>query len=540
MKKKSGGRFLQQRSAATPKKRRKGGVIVCVVFLLCVVGFLYFLGSENPAEPTIESKTNPMDMKLVESTEETSIKEMTEEMVKYDVAEAAVEIAPEKPTVEIAGRYTFGDGYSVEFTKEELYPETGEYYFSVVFNLNENDYIAGYMTIGETVTFDGYTSNDEGTLTFTVKDDSVFMELSSARHGYFAEKLILEETIDYTHWDLSAFYGTYASPSGFYEITLGEGFENISFFVEVRYSNGEEDGGFVTPGVESYLNNAAIMLKPTFDGNVDILLYSVGTTSGQFEETLYRKAANTTPETAPAVQTLANLSGAELFYALSEIERRCADMQASNVINRPSRFCDGEIYRFTGEVVNFRENRFLLRITSALENDLIICDSDELVSLGEEVCVYGVGKGSATYTRTYENGSKTEFETLLLEECYLIHQDVEISLGNQIPDYAADLVYGNYIISYFSSAFEQELQITSDTINGRPYTIEEVFINFVYPDATEDLGHDVRIEMMVSTTDRRGRELHANFSFSLDDLYFTYTAASDYIGLDHSPFRRQD
>ena len=156
-------------------------------------------------------------------------------------------------------------------------------------------------------------------------------------------------------------------------------------------------------------------------------------------------------------------------------------------------------------------------------NNLIFCRSDETVRVGEKICAYGSGVGNASYTRTYENGTSAEFNTLLVDVGYTLRKDIDF--GESIPSCLEDIVYGSYRVSASSSSsylLENELTISENSISGRPLQIKAVALTFAANNITDIVGNPVTVKVTTSTTSTKGYDCTIVFYFHLDDSGFTY------------------
>lgn len=166
-------------------------------------------------------------------------------------------------------------------------------------------------------------------------------------------------------------------------------------------------------------------------------------------------------------------------------------------------------------------------ITNDYENDTIICYSDDYVSEGEEVCVYGNGIGVGTYTKTYYDGVPTdyEFEALELNVGFILKENI-FTYNSGIPTYIQDFIYGDYVYKpnigdpYY---MEDYLSIDASTINGREYTVKSTKLTFSYTPDFDNLNGLVCFNLVVSTIDRRGNEVDIGLFFDLDGIECNYT-----------------
>lgn len=324
---------------------------------------------------------------------------------------------------------------------------------------------------------------------------------------------------DYSTYNLYDWQKTYSSPQNGYEIDLLVMPNDIEFSVRLFWGNGVTEHGVVPPGVPTLIEGGGttITIDLNDDGTIHVNLDDC------FEEDLL---IGSLYETANVVtsRTLGKLTDEERFKYLCEIETHCSELMASDVINNPNYYCDGTTYRFPGEVAYVADGMFLLRIKedSSIYNDHIVCFSDYYVHLGEQVCVYGEGIGAGTYTKGEDN-----FQTLALNVGYILRDGGESY--DEIGENLAQLIYGDYSLKEYSGTpyiLESEVTIDGNNINGRPYTVESVKLDFAYSSLTNIIS-GTSICVYVSTTSRRGAEVKINFDFSLDGKSMRYSAAWD-------------
>lgn len=432
---------------------------------------------------------------------------------------------------DISGKYLLNNIYSVELSKDETSTDSDIYDFSVLFNISENDVISGSVAIGEEFVFDGSNSIDNGTLTFSYKNAGVYLTLDSARHGKFNEELMIQEIPDYSNLNLEVYCKKYYSPSELYGISLLQDASINGFYVDLNYASGFHDEGSVIPGEETTLaGGTSITLLPQENAGMHIILYSAISSEGNFDEDLIEGDLFDKIGITPVM--LAQMDYAEAFSHLCEIEKGCIGMNATTVVEQPSVFCNGKIYRFSGEVLWCDGTHFLLQITDALENHLennvISCYSSNeraWVSVGDIVCVYGYGIGEDTYTRTYSDGTIREFTTLAFDVGYTLYQeDRYYNFTDCLDMYPEikDFIYGTYQLKDGGSApylLEDTITITEDGINGRPYEVDSIYIDFSGVSSTRSLESKVYIEFNVMSSskhmDRQDPVLEYPLSFQI-------------------------
>jgi len=445
----------------------------------------------------------------------------------------------QKNASDISGEYRFGDNYTVNIWKNE--PSSGyDYYFSVVFDLTSNDCINGNMNLGEAYHFDDSNSFDNGQLKFSLKKGKLSISIQSEVHGDFNEELSVVEKVDYTNLDWSEYNGDYYSPTEAYGINLyyydDENEESEkSIYVLLDYAWGDHDEGEVIFGEETTLaNGATITLTPQSDGSLHIRLYSSMTANGNYEEDLIR--GNLFDNIGITPSMLGRMSFEDAFSHLCEIENNCRNMDAATVTGNPSVYCDGKIYRFPGEVVWCGDYKFLLKITDDLENNLIVCYPGEnvWVSEGDKICVYGTGNGTDSYNRTFSDGTVRNYTTLAINAGYVLYQSDQYYNFTESLDIYPDIqnfICGNYELKSSSSnptLLEKTLTIDNSTINGRPYTIENVYIDFAVESLTTSLSDHVYLKFNVHTPSKRSvyedapTEYPMTFQFALDGSSCNY------------------
>lgn len=203
------------------------------------------------------------------------------------------------PSIElndIPGKYYFGtDGYYVNIEETPRYAPETPYYASVVFSVNDKDYISGLMNINTIYEYSGDGEGmaspiDSGTVSIIYENKALYLKLDSNEHGYIFEQLIPEVKKDYSKVDLSKYEGIYYSPSKYYQIELKKASDS-QFYMILDYLNSEwtHDEGNVTPGESCTLNCYAIVtLDLKDDGTVRIHLTSAVHANGNFEEDLIK------------------------------------------------------------------------------------------------------------------------------------------------------------------------------------------------------------------------------------------------------------
>ena len=261
-----------------------------------------------------------------------------------------------------------------------------------------------------------------------------------------------------------------------------------------------------------------------------IILQSAISAEGNFDEDLIE--GDLFDEIGITPVMLAQMDYAEAFSHLCEIEKGCVGMNAETVVERPDVFCNDKIYRFSGEVIWCDETHFLLQITDALEapleNNVISCYSSNeraWVSVGDIVCVYGYGIGEDTYTKTYSDGTTREFTTLAFDVGYTLYQeDRYYNFTDCLDMYPEikDFIYGTYQLKDGESTpylLEDTITITEDGINGRPYKIDSIYIDFAGVSSTRSLESKVYIEFNVispsKSMDRQDTVLEYPISFQM-------------------------
>ena len=429
---------------------------------------------------------------------------------------------------DISGKYSFGNHYLVELAKSENTSEDYSYSFSVCFDFSTNDYIVGEMNLDEPYSFDDTNSFDVGELTFSYEDNKLYLSFESELHGQIYEELVVWEELDYTTLDLDIYCKEYYSPTEMYGISLLPDEMSGGFYVSLDYSAGLHDEGVVIPGEETTLVNGAIMtLEPQADGGMYITLYSAIGADGNFKEYLIEGSLFDIIGIAPSM--LGQLDFGEAFSHFCEIEKNCINMDATAVIDNPWAYCNDTTYRFTGEVVWCGDTSFLLQITDDLENNLISCyntSGNVWVSEGNKICVYGKGIGEDTYTRTFYDGSVQEYTTLAFDVGYVLYQEEQYyNFTNNIDMYPSvkNLIYGTYECSGSTPyLLEREITIDENTINGRPYTVDSIYIDFAATSMTTSLADKVYIELNVLSTSKHSDDLGItdeypmSFQFALD------------------------
>ena len=432
---------------------------------------------------------------------------------------------------DISGKYLLDNIYSVELSKDVTSPDSNIYDFSVLFDVSQNDVISGSVAIGEEFVFDGSNSIDNGTLTFSYKNESVYLRLDSEHHGKFNEKLTIQEIPNYSNLNLEVYCKKYYSPSELYGISLLQDTSINGFYVDLNYASGFHDEGTVIPGEETTLAGGTyITLLPQENGGMHIILQSAISAEGNFDEDLIE--GDLFDEIGITPVMLAQMDYAEAFSHLCEIEKGCVGMNAETVVERPDVFCNDKIYRFSGEVIWCDETHFLLQITDALEapleNNVISCYSSNeraWVSVGDIVCVYGYGIGEDTYTKTYSDGTTREFTTLAFDVGYTLYQeDRYYNFTDCLDMYPEikDFIYGTYQLKDGESTpylLEDTITITEDGINGRPYKIDSIYIDFAGVSSTRSLESKVYIEFNVispsKSMDRQDTVLEYPISFQM-------------------------
>lgn len=194
-------------------------------------------------------------------------------------------------------------------------------------------------------------------------------------------------------------------------------------------------------------------------------------------------------------------------------------------------YCDGQIYRFTGEVVWSGDTNFLLKITDAQENNLISCyntSENVWVSKGNIVCVYGTGIGEDTYTRTYSNGMVQEYTTLAVDVGFVLYQEehaYDFTENLEMNPAVKEFMYGTYELTDSSSTpylIESTFSIDEYGINGRPFTVDSIYIDFAGTSITGALDSKVYVELNVISPSKHMDEQNPvleypmTFQFALD------------------------
>ena len=188
---------------------------------------------------------------------------------------------------DLLGTYYFGDGYTVEIRVAEMDPSK-QYDFTVIFDLASNDYVTGSMNLEESYSFDGYTANDEGKLSFYLDRGQLYLSFESRKHGFFVKELHRQPVIDYSSYYPGDYEGTYYSPSGMYSITLTGETDSV-FYIELEYATGLNDSGYGKFGKETRLDGGAqITVYPMENNSVRVQLYSAISANGNFDEKLSR------------------------------------------------------------------------------------------------------------------------------------------------------------------------------------------------------------------------------------------------------------
>ena len=433
-----------------------------------------------------------------------------------------------KDIPDISGNYSFGDNYRVEIAKSESNDNEAMYSFVVKFNIADNDFISGEMTVGTPYYFDEANSLDSGTLVFSYESNTLFLELESELHGNFKEELLLLEKPDYSSLDTIKYCKEYYSPTEMYGISLSVDELSGGFYVDLNYSTGLHDEGTIIPGEETTLVNGAIMtLEPQSDGGMYITLYSAISADGNFEEYLIEGNLFDIIDIPPAM--LGQLGYGEAFSYLCNVEKNCMNMDATTVVNNPLMYCNNEVYRFTGEVIWSNDEKFLLKITDELENNLISCyysDENMWVPEGSKVCVYGTGMGTDSYSRRFSNDVVREYTTLAFDVGYILYQEEQyFDFTNNIDIYSAvkSLIYGTYKCDGSTPyLLESEITIDESTINGRPYTVDSIYIDFAATSVTTALDGKVYLEFNIFSMSKRSaengtyEEYPMSFQFALD------------------------
>lgn len=501
------------------------GVFVGIFIVICILLFI-FVPDTPTGTPVQKDKTNnpeitqptanvPAD-KEKDYPQEPEHKEPEQEPIAAMVSVTPLNNGDEK--IDILGNYSFEHGYNIEISKAS---DENVYSFVITFSLAGKNWVVGTMTLGEEYSFalNGFDSYDEGTLSFYLKDNSLCLKYSGSVNGSFDDVLVKTSGKDYSGYNFEDYGGEYYSPTGGYEIEM-IATPTQAFFVTINYASGLSDSGTVIPGVETNLDKGTILaLDLNDDKTIHVVLRSPANSDGIFNEDVSPGHAT---EIANA-RSLNNLSVAELIPALCAIEERCVDMTVSGITGNPMRYCDGAIYRFAGEVVTTFEGGFLLKLSSAVENNLIVCRYDFSVSVGDKICVYGRGSGTGAYCRTYENGIVKEFDTLLVDVGYVLREDV--LLGSAFPDYLENIVIGNYSLSKGASSYllEDDLAIEKDSINGRELRIKDVALTYAASNITDIIGRPVKIRASTETTSTKGYDCSIVFFFALDGSGFTYS-----------------
>lgn len=120
--------------------------------------------------------------------------------------------------------------------------------------------------------------------------------------------------------------------------------------MKLIYMDGITDQGLVTLGERTSLTNgASIVLKPLEDGTVRVVLNSAISASGDFNEDLLPGRLIDNIDITYA-ELLGVLEADDLLRVLSNIEVQSTGMTASSIVNNPTAYCDGQIYRIPGKV----------------------------------------------------------------------------------------------------------------------------------------------------------------------------------------------
>ncbi len=430
-------------------------------------------------------------------------------------------------SIEIVGKYTFGDGYKVEIENATDGSEK-KYSFFITFDLISNDYLYGDININETYKFDGYTANDAGELKFTIENSKLFLTFSSEKHSYFKEELIPRSINNYTG-SLNKFYGHYYSPTGMYGIELSEGKDEDTLFLSLLYSTGKTDSGYVTPGKETELDNYSyVTLELLENETVHMTLFSAISADGNFDEELY-KGNLLDAQGISSASAFNYLNNEQTFKALCKIEKDCINMNIAKMISNPLSYYDNKVYRFPGKVDWVGDGVFLLEVadSSILTNNIIVCYSDIPVSKGELVCVYGNCIGADTYTCTYTKYGKSEVieYTTLGTQIDYIFRDGAITLPTVIESYMEDVFYGEYHLKKGESAplrMENIITINENSINGRAYSIKEILLDWAYGSLGVELDGTWGLIITIETTDIYGDPISFTCHVDLDKVGFTY------------------
>lgn len=534
----------KQKMGGVKKALMITGIVIGAILVLSLVCLFLFVPTDDRITGTETPKPRPTEApaataQLPEESaapaEEPQTGDETEsgedELEEEDPAligfDAAVLSSGDEAPAEIPGSYTTADGYEVIIRQSE---DGDAYPFTITFSMVGRNYVTGVMTLGREVAFeyDGFDSCDGGSLTFYQKDGALCLKYAGDVNGSFDSRLEKTVVKDYSGYDLDSLTGTYHSPTEAYEVTL-MATPGRSFFVDLRYANGMADHGDAVPGVESALENGAVVtVDINDDGTVHLKLVSAVRADGVFDEDLIPGALGEVTEIHSA-RLLKDLSDGTRFAYLCQIEQRCAELRVGDVTSRPYAYCDNEIYRFAGKVVQAVEGGFLLQLCSRsdCENNLIVCKSDEIVQTGEELCVYGVGTGTGSYTRTNEYGRVKEFETLLLDVGYTIRN--AISYGTSVPEFMQDFVYGEYSLKEYETKFLLESDLTFDEhgINGRDMTIKSVSLKYAVTSVTDWIGNSVSVVVETQTTSHRGEPCTINFYFKLNGDGMRYVGLRD-------------
>ncbi len=272
--------------------RKKVLMIVGIIIAACIV--LSIVISATPSgkritgmEGAANQPTETPRAAEQQETEEPESVPIEQPQEAEDVSEASLNAETQKSSEpkEIPGSYTTDAGYQVEIGESV---DGTSYPFTITFSVVGRNYVTGTMRVGREIAFEnnGFESCDEGKLTFYQKNGAVYLKYAGNVNGSFDTQLKRETVKDYSGYNVDDYSGTYYSPTEAYEIEL-LATPGRSFFVNLRYATGVEDYGDAVPGVESSLENGAIItLNINDDQTIHIKLVSAVKADGIFDEDL--------------------------------------------------------------------------------------------------------------------------------------------------------------------------------------------------------------------------------------------------------------